>query len=313
LGARRLADPRALLRLQEVLQQERPHVVHAHGQDASILAAMARQLSPVPLAITRHVLKEPSGSLRQVWRARMALWAMRRADAVVAVSEAAADQLSAMAGLPRPRIRVIPNGVEQERFRSAAAAAGGVALRSSLGIAREQPVVLVPAALRDGKGHDVVLKAASILRQQCPGLRVVLAGCGEREALLRKRAAALADTVIFLGACDDMPAAYASCDLVLLASQSEALPTVLIEAAAAGRPVVATRVGGTAEVVVEDHTGLLVPPEDATALAAAALALLTDKERARDMGSAAQRHAEANFSIDLQVKRTVQMWSELVE
>jgi glycosyltransferase involved in cell wall biosynthesis len=107
LGARRLADPRAAVRLARLLWREQVDVVHAHGQDASILAAAVRPFARVPLVVTRHVLDEPSASWRQRLRARLACAAFRRADAVVAVSCAAADRLAELARLARTSIEVI--------------------------------------------------------------------------------------------------------------------------------------------------------------------------------------------------------------
>ena len=121
------------------------------------------------------------------------------------------------------------------------------------------------------------------------------------------------DKVLFLGNFFDMPLLLSACDLAVLPSMSEALPTVLIEAAAAGRAVVATRVGGTAEVVKEHFTGLLVRPNDPEALAAAIVNLLQDPKRLQAFGAAARQHALENFSMELQVQRTLELWSEIID
>ena len=310
LRARRLADPLALLRLVRLLRREAIGLVHAHGQDASILGAAAQLVTQVPLVVTRHVLDEPSANWRQRLRGRLALAAARRAVAVVAVSAAAADRLAEAARLPRGSIRVIPNGVDLERFGAARAAANRAALRRSLGIRANEPLVLVPAVLRDGKGHDVLIRALPALKARVPSLRVAFAGGGERAAALRAQAQPYADTLLFLGPRDDMPELLAACELVVLPSLAEALPTALIEAAAAGRAVVATKVGGAVEVVEDEHTGLLVPPADAEALAVAVATLLCDPERARALGAAARRRAEQRFDLDLQVQRTLELWTE---
>jgi glycosyltransferase involved in cell wall biosynthesis len=313
LGARRLADPRVLLRFCRLLARERPDVVHAHGQDASILAAAARRLSSVPLAITRHVLDEPTVGPRQRLRARAACAAFRRADAAVAVSRAAAQRLAELSGVPRHAIHVIPNGIELERFADAPVRRE---LRAALRRRPDDRLVLVPAVLRDGKGHEALLDALPVLLERAPRTRLVFAGGGEREAALRSRARALgeegSDAVLFLGPRTDMPELLAACDLVVLPSVAEALPTALIEAAAVGRPVVATRVGGIPEVVVDGVTGLLVPPEDPAALVEAIAALLCDGARARAFGVAARRLARQRFAIDTQITRTLALWHTLV-
>ncbi len=313
LNARRLADPQALVRLLGLIKRKQPNIIHAHGQDATILANMARLMSTKPLVITRHVLDEPQESWRQVCRAQMVFSAMRRADAVVAVSEATANRLIELTKLPRQKILVIPNGVDLEAFREPTLLARGAQLRKKLGFSPMDRVVLLPAALRDGKGHDTLLAALQPLQQNIPSLRLVFAGSGDRKSLLQERAKSFGEKVLFLGNYPDMPVLLSSCDLVALPSSSEALPTVLIEAAAAGRPVVATRVGGTAEVVRENHTGLLVPPNDPPALATAIAELLNNPKRLREFGSIAQLHAKENFAIELQVKRTLELWSKVLD
>lgn len=311
LGAARLADPRAPVRLARLLERDRVGLVHAHGQDASIIAAAVRSLSRIPLVVTRHVLEEPAEGWRQRLRARLALAAIRRADAAVAVSSATAERLAAQISVPRAAIEVIPNGIDLERFDRSSEAALRRVTRERLGFGVGQALVLVPAVLRAGKGHEILLEAMPELRRCVPSVRVLLAGGGEREGELRERAEALGDAVRFLGPRDDMPELLCACDLVVLPSLAEALPTALMEAAAAGRAVVALRVGGVPEVVEHGRTGLLVPPADAAALAEAIVALLAAPTRAREMGAAARTVARERFGIEHQVRQTLALWTRV--
>ena len=313
LGARRLADPRALRRLIALLRREAIDVVHAHGQDAAILAAAARVAVPVPLVITRHVMEEPASTWREAARARVALRAFRRADASVAVSAAAAGRLARLAGIGRSRIRVIVNGIELRDFAGLDRSAARSALAAELGLGAEAPLALVPAVLRAGKGHEVLLDALPALRRAVPDVRLLFAGAGEREPELRRLAIGHAEHVRFLGERVDVPRLLAACDIVVLPSFSEALPTVLMEAAAAGRAVVATRVGGTPEVVAAGSTGLLVPPGDSAALGQAAARLLRNPPLRETMGAAATRRATAQFGLDRQLRETVDLWLEMTE
>ena len=312
LGARRLADPLALLRLLRLLRRERIDLVHAHGQDASILAGAARRLSRVPLIITRHVLEEPAQDWRERLRAKLALASIRRADAVVAVSSAAADRLAELARLPRSAFRVIPNGIDLERFRGNGTDLHQTALRRTLGLSRDTRLVLLPAVLREGKGHDVLLDAVPALKKRVPSVHVLFVGGGEREAALRSLAQPYREMIRFLGPRNDIPELMAACDLVVLPSLTEALPTVLMEAAAAGRPVVATRVGGAVEIVEEGRTGLLVTPGDPVALAEAMVNLLINCDLAHAFGEAARRLAQERFSLDLQIRFTMALWDDVV-
>jgi glycosyltransferase involved in cell wall biosynthesis len=316
LGARRLADPGALVRLRRLLAVERPHVVHAHGQDASILTAVVRQLGSVPLAITRHVLEEPATTLWDRIRAVAARAAFRRADAAVAVSHAAARRLAELSGIPDGSIHVIPDGIDVERFGEPSADRRRE-LRTALHIDPDDPVVLVPAVLRDGNGYDPVLRAVPALRARVPAARVLFAGGGDQEATRRSQARALqdgvADMVRFLGPRTDIADLLAASDVVALPSPAQALPTALIEAAAAGRPVVATRAGGIPEVVVDGVSGLLVPPNAPAALAESIATLLLDGPRARLYGVAARGIARKRFSIDAQVAQTLELWGTMAD
>jgi glycosyltransferase involved in cell wall biosynthesis len=321
LDARRLADPRALLRLHRILMRERIDVVHAHGQDAAIIGATVRLARPTPLVVTRHVLAEPQRTWRERLRARAALRVFRRADAAVAVSAATADRLAVLTGLDRSAIEVIYNGIDVERFADVPRAPSRAALLTELGVgvgqfdgdaAGDEPLILVPAVLRAGKGHPVMLSALPGILQHVPRARLLFAGAGEQEGALRDAARQLAGHVHFLGSRTDMPALFAAADVVVLPSLGEALPTALIEAAAAGRPCVATAVGGTAEVVEHERTGLLVDAGSAAALASAIVELLCKPEKAWAMGQRARLRARSLFALDRQVAQTVALWERVV-
>ena len=309
LAVRRLTDPAAAVRYLRLLSRANVDVVHAHGQDAWILASVTRRLTAVPLILTRHVLDEPAETWRQSLRRRVALEAVRQADALVAPSSATADRLAELAGICASRIHVIPNGIDLKRFQAAATARER--LRTVLGCPAHERLLLTPAILRQGKGHEVILNALPAIRRAVPHVKVVFAGAGDRETELRARAKPYGESVVFLGHREDLPDLLAACDLVVLPSYSEALPVALIEAAAAGRPMVATRVGGTADIVVHGVNGLLVPPGDPGALADAIAAVLSDEDRLQAFGQAARMIARHRFSLDGHVDRTLELWSNV--
>jgi len=311
LAARRLSDSRAVFRYLRLLSRSGIDVVHAHGQDAWILASLAHRLTAVPLILTRHVLEEPAGTWRQSLRRRCALEAVRWADALVAPSSATAERLAELAGICASRIHVIPNGIDLDRFEHASAAREET--RRALGCAAHERVLLMPAVLRQGKGHEVLLDALPAIRRSVPHVRVIFAGGGDRAAELRARAEPYGDCVVFLGHRGDLPDLLAACDLVVLPSYSEALPVALIEAAAAGRPAVATRVGGTAEIVEHGVSGLLVPPGDPFALGEAIAAVLSDRQRLHAFGQAARIGARHRFSLDGHADRTLELWSNAAQ
>jgi glycosyltransferase involved in cell wall biosynthesis len=309
LGARRLSDSRAVFRYLRLLSRSSIDVVHAHGQDAWILAALARRLTTVPLILTRHVLEEPAETWRQSLRRRCALEAVRWADSLVAPSSATAERLAELVGICASRIHVIPNGIDLDQFHYPSASREEI--RRALGCAAHERLLLLPAVLRQGKGHEVLLEALPAIRRSVPHVRVIFAGGGDREAELRERAEPYGDSVIFLGHRSDLPDLLAACDLVVLPSYSEALPVALIEAAAAARPAVATRVGGTAAIVEHGVTGLLVPPGNPGALAEAVVAVLSDQQRLHAFGQAARIAARHRFSLDGHADRTLELWSNV--
>lgn len=310
LGARRLADPWAFERYLKLLKARRFDLVHAHGQDASILAAAARTLVKTPLILTRHVLEEPHMNWRQRLRARAALAAARRADAVIAVSRETADVLANLAGIPRASVRVLYNGIDVMRYRRRGLSSQRCAIRGALGFGSEEKLLLMASVLREGKGHEVMFEALPLIRARIPHTFLLVAGGGDREMTLRRQAVGLGGAVRFLGPREDVPELLAASDVAVLPSLMEALPTFLLEAAAAGRPAVASRVGGTPEIIEHDRTGLLVPPGAPGPLAEAILHVLLDPERSRAMGKAAEC-AVTRFSLGKYLEDTLAVWNEV--
>lgn len=212
----------------------------------------------------------------------------------LAVSRADAAWLAAQGIDPR-RMATVLNGIATERFGSE----DRTTARAALGLAAQDLLLLTPARLHPQKRHADLLAAVALLADRFPRLRLLCAGDGPlAEALTALAAAAgLGERVQFLGRRPDMPRLYAACDLVVLCSEIEGLPLALLEAQAAGRAVVATRVGGVPEAVREGESAVLVPPRDPVALAAAIEALERDPAARARMGAEGQRLARASFGI----------------
>jgi len=312
LGAHRLASARLLIRYVRLLRRKRFDIVHAHGQDASILAAFGRCITGVPLVMTRHVQEEPSANWRENLRARAALAAFRRADRVVAVSDSTARRLHDLTRLDPLSVRIIHNGIELERFQNPETKAQRKEIRASLGAADDDFLILVLSVLRPGKGHDVLLRAWPSIQKRRPHAKLVIAGGGEMQSELVAQAELLGNSVRLLGARNDVPGLLAACDLLVLPSVSEALPTVIMEAAAARKAVIATNVGGVPELVEDGKTGVLVPPGDGDSLADAILQLIFDPNRLRNFGEEAERKAIRQFSMDRQITETLKLWNEVI-
>lgn len=214
----------------------------------------------------------------------------RAVDVVIAISEGVRAALL-RAGVEPGRIRVVPSGVDPTALVPAAGARA--ALRREWGVPPEAVLVVVLGALERRKGHAVLLAAAA----EAPGLRYAFCGEGRERAALDRAAAALGDAVRFVGFRDDVAACLAAADVVALPSLQEGLGVAALEAMAAGRPVVASRVGGLAEVVVDEVTGLLVPPGDAAALGRALARLGADPALRERLGAAGRARVLACYTV----------------
>jgi glycosyltransferase involved in cell wall biosynthesis len=282
-------------RMARLLRQDRPDIFHAHltwpFACKWALAAASAARTPVIVATAQLFGEVDLDASR-----RTQAWLLgRQFDRVIAVSQDTHDRLHRELGWPLERLTVIPNAVDVERYRDR-----GGADRSSLDDSTGRPVVLVPARLEPQKGHRYLLEAA----RELPGVRFACAGSGSLTAELTEIAERLgvADRVAFLGYRDDIADLLSGCDLVVLPSLDDGLPLALIEASAAGVPVVATDVGGTGELVVAEKTGLLVAPRDPRALAQAVARLIAEPALARRLGAAGRQRARQHFSTDSMVE-----------
>jgi glycosyltransferase involved in cell wall biosynthesis len=238
------------------------------------------------------------GRLARAAAAARNLW-LRDADAFVAMSRVIREEMVA-AGVPEERVRVLRHGVDTERFRPASPAERAD-LRTRLGLPDAVLAVFSGRLLR-GKGLETLLDAFSRVASSAPGLRLVLVGSGEGQALsveedLRRRAAGadLAGRVVFTGRLERVEDALRAGDLFVFPSVFEALGIALVEAAACGLPAVATRTGGIVDVVEDGSSGALVAPADAAALGEALRALASDAALRAEMGREARRIAVSRF------------------
>jgi glycosyltransferase involved in cell wall biosynthesis len=226
-------------------------------------------------------------------------------DQVIAVGDAQKADIASYGVAPLDKIQTIPLGLEIEPLLEAAHHRGR--LRAELGVGDDRPLIGIVARLVPIKAHEIFLEAAAIVRAAVPGSTFLIIGDGERRAELEgmARQLGIADATRFLGFRGDMREVYADLDVVTLCSNNEGSPVALIEALAAARPVVSTRVGGVPNVVQDGESGLLVPPRDPAALADGILALLRDPARAAAFGEAGRKavfpkHASTRLVQDVE-------------
>jgi glycosyltransferase involved in cell wall biosynthesis len=267
------------LRLRRVIHDWRPDVVHAFLFLANTITAPVARAMGVPVVVSQRCSYE--ATLPSPWR-RVARWAHRRADRVTVNSRAAlAEELAA--GADATRTVYVPNGVVPDTAPPAT--------RAALGLP-EGPLVVSVGQLEEVKGHHVLLAAWPEVVRAHPEARLVLVGDGPARAGLEAQARTLGVTgnVTFLGFRPDGRRYAAAADVFVQPSLTEGMPNAVLEAMAAARPVVATRVGGAVDLIEDGVAGLLVPASAPAELSSALVELLANPARRAGLGRAAARH-----------------------
>jgi len=301
LHARNLRDVGAFSRLLRLIRDEQIDVIHAHLTYAEIWGRVAGWLTGRSVVSTIHVLsyarpRERSARDRAI-EALVGFVRRHFGGPVIAVSQALRQRLLNRQ-LPPERVVTVHNGIEIQGF-GARDLSSRAQRRAEFGIPENAPVAITVAVVREGKGHDLLVDAAQKVLERMPQAHFLVVGGGPLEDALRRRVETeeLAGNFHLTGMRADTPELLALADLfVLPSSQFDALPTAVIEAMAAGLPVIAFESGGVSEIVVDGHTGLIVPKTDASALSGAVLELLGDGARARHMGECGRSRVEAEFS-----------------
>ncbi len=295
-------DARVVQRLLRLMTRERPDIVHTYLFFASLLGVPAARMTGAPAVVVSQRSSYEAG-VAPFWR-----WVARRlhrnADKVIVNSRAAVLEEEA-AGVPAERLLYVPNGIS--------AWAEPHCERAALGLP-PGPLALCVGQLTKEKGHRHLIQAWSDVRRGQPRATLALAGDGPLRGDLEAaaREARIGDAVLFLGPRDDVPRLIASADLVVLASLTEGMPNAILEAMAAGRAVVATRVGGIPDLVIDRETGILVPRAEPAALAAAIMALLDDPSRRARLGEAGRRRAREHFSMEKVTGAVVAVYEALL-
>jgi glycosyltransferase involved in cell wall biosynthesis len=279
-----------------------PALVVSMSINAHVVAHVIARRQGVP-----HVANEHAGPEVPIRRHRRALTRLvaPRVDGVIAVSEIQAPSLVAQ-GYRRERIRVIHNGVP-----IAAAGSSRADVRRELGLAEDDFVAALVATLRPEKRVDVFVRAVREAHERNPRVRGLVVGGGPELESLRTLAAN-DSSVRLLGERRDVGAIFAAADVACLSSAAEGVPMALLEAMAVGKPIVATRVGGIPEAVIDGTTGLLVPPGDPHAFAAALLELAEDGARVTRFGEAARVRQRNEFGFERMVDAYARAFDEML-
>jgi glycosyltransferase involved in cell wall biosynthesis len=286
-------DPRILTDLVRLARERRARILHVHGYAAADFGRLAARRVGAALVLHEH-FADPRMPAYQAVADRMLA---SLTDRAIAVSVSTREFLIHERHVPAARVRLIWNGAPLDEF-APVSSDKAAAVRRELGLPAEAVVIGSIGRLNEQKGHRYLIEAAARVLANAPLARVLVVGDGDLAGPLREQARALgiADRVVFAGHRDDVPALLGAVDVFCISSTYEGTPLTLFEAMAAGKAIVSTAVDGCREVLEDGLTGLLVPPRDADALAAALTRVVVEPARRESLARAA-REASARYDI----------------
>jgi len=297
----------ALIRLFPYLIRIRPTIIHSFLFRANILARIAGYLTGIPIIISS--IRVMGGEKKYFHYVEMITSFM--VDHYVTVSESVKRYIIDKSKISAEKISVIYNGVNFKGQHDSQEKNPKMPFK----IEDKDRILMTVGRLHKQKGHCYLIQAVSKVRKEFPKVKLLLTGEGEEENNLKKlvKSLDLTNKVIFAGLSSDIEEILPIAELFILPSLWEGFPNALLEAMAAGKPVVATQVGGIPEIVVHGETGVLIPPRDTDALAIAIIDLLQNKLKAKNMGEAGRIRAGKRFSIYKMIEKTENLYQELLK
>lgn len=305
-------SPQYPLRLARVIRRMRPDVLHLHGASLGVIGGIVGRMLRVPAVVyTEHI--QHAGNAGWLRRAREATAGLLHWTAFVSEQSRRAAVEDGPLWRLADRVSVIHNGIDLSPYQTPLSAIERDEAISELGLEFDKVALGCVGLLWEAKGQEHLIRALAQLSAGRP-VTALLVGSGEDGDRLRALAqeCGVAESVRFLGWRGDVPRVLPTLDLYVQPSISEGLPLAVVEAAAAGLPIVASEVGGIPEIITHGHDGLLVPPGDPQALAAAIQTLLDDTEHARRLGENARRTAFERFSAETMATNYMELYQRLL-
>jgi glycosyltransferase involved in cell wall biosynthesis len=304
--------------LAKVIAEHQINIVQTYllGMEHFLVLALARTMGvPVVILNFRNEKFLPfrhGGRLKNQIHLLGYRLARRWASDYVAVSAETKEAMVRLLGLSEEKVTVVCNGVDVRRYPRPI---DRDRVRHRLGFNSNAKLLITVGTLKTQKGHRYLIEAAIGVVQQYPNTHFLFVGDGTLRPELQAQtdALGLSDKIHFLGSRRDVSELLTASDLFVLPSLWEGMSMALLEAMSAAKPIVATAVSGTDQVMIHEETGILVPPGDAAELARAIVGLLSDPARARGMGEAARRRVEANFSMEKQAAEYLALYGHLLQ
>ena len=295
-----VSDALAFGHILRLLRRQRPLILHTHTSKAGLLGRVAARLTGVPIVVhTFHglVLKGHYGSLKTNAVQVVERWLAGFSDRLIAVSDQDKKDLLAYRIAPTHKIEVIPLGLELDHFIDSRRRHG--VLHHELGLDPTSRLIGIVGRIAPVKNHRLFFDAMARVLAEHATAHVVVAGDGDLRPEMERyvRELCIADRVAFLGWRHDLPQVYTDLDVVVISSNNEGTPVSVIEAMAAGRPVVATRVGGLPDVISDGETGYLVAPGNVEQLASAIGSVLRDDKATDRLGRKARESVKDKFAV----------------
>jgi glycosyltransferase involved in cell wall biosynthesis len=287
------------------LRDQRIDVLHAHKFGSNVWGTTIGRLAGVPVIIAHeHTWSYQGQSLRRLVDREVVA---RAAHVMLAVSREDRRRMIEIEHIDPSRVRFVPNGIPSKPLSD------GADVRAELGIPPGAPVIGSVGSFRRQKALHFLIECAALLKAEFPDLRVLIVGTGQEEAKIRSliRKHHLGRAVDLLGHRSDVPDVLAAFDVAVSTSDWEGSPLAVMEYMAAGKPVVATRVGGVPDLVTHGAEGLLVERADVEGLARSIAELLRDPMRRAAMGALGRRRQQLEFDIDVMVRRLEMLYEEL--
>lgn len=288
----------ATARIKNYIKDQNIEIVHTHTPRTIMMAALALRPAGKTLHVaTKHILQAPGDRRFGLFFSAIDQFSLYLPDHLVAVSNKIHDKIVAYPGIGATKVTVIQNAIDTEAFDEA----GDVqSVRKEFGIDEKSPVVGCAVRIEKVKRLDLLLDGFSAALQRFPGARLMIIGDGKIRSELENHSERLgvSGSVIWTGFRKDIPRLLGALDIYIQSSINEGLSLSILEAMAAGKPVILTDVGGAKEVITNDKNGILIPPGSVAAITEALVDLLLNPDKRKKIGIEARNHVRQKFSLD---------------